>query len=494
MSVLWEKIETYAGTQAELPAVVGIYKTYSWLELYKLTIEVAQQLQAAPYKVIGFYADNSPEWVIVDLACRMADVTLLPLPAFFSDQQLRHAIRQAGVTAILNTNGDRLSKLLSLNNEKGLRLSLLGFALNTFEQPVTALPATTAKITFTSGSTGHPKGVCLSNDQQQRVAQSLLSATELIAPKHLSILPFTTLLENIGGIDAPLLGGGTIIALPESSLGFNGSSGFELNTLLATISQYQPNSMILLPELLMALVAAIDKGWLPPSSLKFIAIGGSKVSPSLLERAQALGLPVYEGYGLSECGSVVSLNSPSEMKLGTIGKVLPHLNVTIEQGEIVVAGNTFLGYINEPDSWFKDKVYTGDLGFFDDNDYLHINGRKKNLLISSFGRNMNPEWLESELLSSGLLQQCVVFGDAKPYCVSLLYPRDNNTSDETIQLLIDSVNQQLPNYAQIVKWIKLAEPMSFANNLLTSNGRPVREQILHHYAQRIEQLYVKDLQ
>ena len=494
MSVLWEKIETFASTQAEQPAVVGIDKTYSWLELYKLTIEVAQQLQATPYKVVAFYADNSPDWVIVDLACRMADVTLLPLPAFFSDQQLRHAIKQAGVTAILHNNGDRLSKLLALNDEQAITLSSLGFALNAIEQPVASLPATTAKITFTSGSTGHPKGVCLSNEQQLVVAKSLLDATELAAPRHLSILPFSTLLENIGGIYAPLLGGGTVIALPASSLGFNGSNGFELNTLLATISQYQPNSIILLPELFMALVMAITKGWQPPSSLQFIAVGGSKVSPSLLARAQALGLPVCEGYGLSECGSVVSLNSPSDMKLGTVGKVLAHLNVTIEQGEIVVAGNAFLGYINEVDSWSKAKVYTGDLGFFDDNNYLHITGRKKNLLISSFGRNINPEWVESELLSNGLLQQCVVFGDAKPYCVSLLYPRDSNMSNETIQSLIDSVNQQLPNYAQIVKWSKLTGPMSFTNHLLTSNGRPVREKIMHHYAQRIEQLYVKDLQ
>tara|TARA_R110001606_G_scaffold399222_2_gene582500 strand:- start:159674 stop:161158 length:1485 start_codon:yes stop_codon:yes gene_type:complete len=492
MSVLWEKIETYANTQAELSAIVGIDKSYSWLELYKVTIEVAQQLRATPYKVVAFYADNSPAWVIVDLACRMADIALLPLPAFFSDQQLIHAIKQAGVTAILHHDGDRLSKLLTLSDEQGLTVGTLDLVLIAFEQPIVSLPAATSKITFTSGSTDHPKGVCLSNDQQLRVAQSLLSATELVAPRHLSILPFSTLLENIGGIYSPLLGGGTIIALPESSLGFNGSNGFDLNTLLATISKYQPNSMILLPELLLALVAAISKGWSPPSSLKFIAVGGSKVSPSLLDRAQILGLPVYEGYGLSECGSVVSLNSPSDMTLGTIGKVLPHLNVTIEQGEIVVAGNTFLGYINEADSESKTAVYTGDLGFIDENNYLHINGRKKNLLISSFGRNINPEWVESELLSSGLLQQCVVLGDAKPYCVSLLYPRDNNASDETIQLLIDSVNQQLPNYAQIVKWIKLTEPLSFINGLLTSNGRPVREKILHHYAKLIEQLYIKD--
>jgi long-subunit acyl-CoA synthetase (AMP-forming) len=492
MTLLWEKIEQYASSQAALPAIVGLDKTYSWLELYKLTIEFAQQLQTESSKAIAFYADNSPAWVIVDLACQMADVTLLPLPAFFSDQQIRHAIKEAGVTGVLHHNGDRLSTLLALTDQQALTFSSLGLVFSEIEQPTVLLPKTTAKITFTSGSTGHPKGVCLSNDQQLRVATSLLSAIELIAPRHLSILPFSTLLENIGGIYSPLLGGGTIIALPPSSLGFNGSNGFELNALLAAISQYQPNSMILLPELLMALVAAISKGWQPPSSLKFIAVGGSKVSPSLLERAHELGLPVYEGYGLSECSSVVSLNSPSDMKLGTIGKVLPHLNVSIEQGEIVVTGNAFLGYINEPNSWSNSKVYTGDLGRFDENNYLHINGRKKNLLISSYGRNINPEWVESELLSSGLLSQVVVFGDAKPYCVALLYPRDSNTSDEMIQVWIDSINQTLPSYAQIKQWTKLTEAMSFNNGLLTSNGRPVRDKIMHHYLKPIEQLYAED--
>lgn len=493
MSELWKKIEGYASTQAKQAAIVGLDKTYSWLELYKLTIDVAQQLHRESSKTIAFYADNSPAWVIVDLACQMADVTLLPLPTFFSDQQLKHAINQAGASGILHSYGDRLSTLFSLNDEQSITYSPLDLILHTIEQPLVLLPKATAKITFTSGSTGQPKGVCLSNDQQLQVAQSLLSATELIAPTHLSILPFSTLLENIGGIYAPLLAGGTIIALPASSLGFNGSNGFELSDLLATITKYQPNSMILLPELLMALVAATGKGWLPPSSLKFIAVGGSKVSPNLLEQAHGLGLPVYEGYGLSECGSVVSVNSPSNVTLGTIGKALPHVSVTIQQGEIVVAGNTFLGYINEPESWYKEEVFTGDLGYFDDKNYLHIDGRKKNLLISSFGRNINPEWIESELLSSGLLQQSVVFGDAKPYCVALVYPRNTDTKDALIQLWIDTVNRQLPSYAQIKQWTKLTEAMSFSNGLLTSNGRPVRDKIIHHYARPLEQLYAEDL-
>lgn len=492
MSLLWEKMNSFASSQAEQTAIVGNDVSYSWSQLLDLTTEVAQQLKTASHKVVAFYADNSPEWVIVDLACQFAEVTLLPLPAFFSDQQLLHAINQAGASAILHHDGDRINTLFDMAESQAYEFDSLDLVLNDIEQTAVALPKSTAKITFTSGSTGHPKGVCLSNVHQLRVAESLLDATELDAPRHLSILPFSTLLENIGGIYSPLLGGGTIIALPQSSLGFNGSNGFDLQRLLATISHYQPNSMILLPELLMALVAAIAQGWQPPSSLRFIAVGGSKVSPSLLERAHELDLPVYEGYGLSECGSVVSLNTPSDTQLGTIGKVLPHLNVTIEDGEITVVGNAFLGYVNEPEDWYKEKVYTGDLGFFDDNDYLHVSGRKKNLLISSFGRNINPEWVESELLSNGLLQQCIVMGDAQPYCVALLYPRNPNISDELIQTFIDGVNQKLPSYAQIQQWAKLSEPMSFHNKLLTSNGRPVRDNIMHHYSTLIGQLYVKD--
>ena len=492
MTLIWEKIEGYCHTQADQLAVIGIDRTYSWFELQQTTLELAEQLSTASDKVVAFYADNSPEWVMIDLACQHAGVTLIPLPAFFSDLQLRHALQQAGATAIIHNKKDRLSQLVSLVDSDTRNLSPIGLLFSELNQLAVLLPPETAKITFTSGSTGQPKGVCLSNAQQLKVAHSLLKATELVAPRHLSILPFSTLLENIGGIYAPLLAGGTVIALPHDALGFNGSSGFDLSSLLATISRYQPNSMILLPELLLALVSAVKQGWQAPSSLKFIAVGGSKVSVSLLRQAQEIGLPVHEGYGLSECGSVVSLNTPRESLQGSVGKVLDHVTVSIENNEVIVAGNTFLGYINEPDTWLQEKVNTGDLGYFDEQGYLHINGRKKNLLISSFGRNINPEWVESELLSNALLQQCVVFGDAKPYCIALIYPRDNTTSNETVQSWIDNINRTLPNYARIQHWFRLVEPLAFDNGQMTSNGRPVRSKIHQDYATVIEQLYLKD--
>lgn len=487
--MLWDKIQAYTDSQPDEVAIIGDHETYSWSHLSQAILVLKQQLVETSHQTIAFYAENCPAWVIVDVACQLSNITLLPLPAFFSDQQLHHAIKQAGVTAIMHQAADRIGSVVGLSDKGMVEFFAQGLVLHEIEQHPVSLPKSTAKITFTSGSTGQPKGVCLSIEQQLRVASSLLEATELSKPKHLSILPFSTLLENIGGIYAPLLSGGTIVALPQSALGFNGSSGFDLSRLLTAISHYQPNSMILLPELLMALVSAVKQGWQAPSSLQFIAVGGSKVSPLLLQQAQQCGLPVFEGYGLSECGSVVSVNVPNSQKLGSVGKVLSHVSVSIEDDEIVVSGNAFLGYINEVDSWNNDKVYTGDLGYFDEQQYLHISGRKKNLLISSFGRNINPEWVESELLANGLLQQCVVFGDAKPYCVALLYLRDNSHNEADIQHWIDTVNTTLPDYAQIKRWHRLQQPLSFADEFMTSNGRPVRANILQHFSTIIEQLY-----
>jgi len=487
--IIWEKIQAHSLKHGDEHAIIGELEQYTWAQLAKIIGIVQQQLSQAKHDVIALYTDNSPAWVIVDIACQLSDCTLLPLPSFFSQQQLEHAISQAGATAIIHQMNDELTSFINLSDNKMVAINSIGLILQEVNNKDASLPPGTNKITFTSGSTGQPKGVCLSSQQQVKVAESLLQATQLIRPKHLSILPFSTLLENIGGIYAPLLSGGSIVAMSQESLGFNGSSGFDLAKLLTTISHYQPNSMILLPELLLALLSAIKSGWSVPSSLQFIAVGGSKVSAGLLTFAQQAGLPVYEGYGLSECCSVVSLNCPDDQSLGSVGKPLNHVDISIEEGEIVIRGSAFLGYINDPDSWNKDKVYTGDLGYFDEQQYLHINGRKKNLLISSFGRNINPEWVESELLSNGLLKQCVVFGDARPFCTALIYPLNQHETDDRLQSWIDTVNTTLPEYAQIKKWYRLQAPLSFDQKLLTSNGRPIRATIANQYSTIIDQLY-----
>jgi len=327
------------------------------------------------------------------------------------------------------------------------------------------------------------------------VAQSLADTVNKQNVRHLCLLPLSTLLENIAGVYAPALVGGTIILSPIKDLGFNGSADFQLEKLLQTISRVQPNSLILLPQLLLALVTAAEAGWQAPDSLSFIAVGGGKVASHLIQRAHQCQLPVFEGYGLSECASVVSLNEPHHAleKTGSTGKPLPHASIKIIDNEIIVSGTVFLGYLNQKNSWYPSEVHTGDLGHFDNDGYLYIDGRIKNILVSSFGRNINPEWIESELASHPAIQQCVVIGDAKPFCAALIFPHDislTNTEENTlIQQWVDKVNLGLPDYAQVKDWLKLAKPLSPLDDLLTDNGRPKRKQINEYYQTDIQQLY-----
>tara|TARA_R110002111_G_scaffold218075_3_gene280385 strand:- start:122 stop:1627 length:1506 start_codon:yes stop_codon:yes gene_type:complete len=496
MSTMWDAINRFAQLKPDALAIQGCDEVVTWHDLILRVNALSFELQGFSHQVLGLYADNSPDWIVIDLACHLNNIILLPLPNFLSKQQLKHALEQSGANAIIHADFETsfISELTPISSAKSKSLSVSApLVLNEINlKKHVKLPENTQKITFTSGSTSAPKGVCLSLSSQINTAQALITATEIQETRHLAVLPFSTLLENIAGIYATLLSGGCVIALAQQQLGFNGSQAFELNTLLIPLSQYQPQSLILLPELLTALVIAAKQGWSAPNSIAFIAVGGSKVSPQLLQEAVVQKLPVYQGYGLSECASVVSLNTPERNNINSAGQRLDHVKVTVEHGEVVVSGNVFLGYIGQEETWYSNKVLTGDLGFYDHKGYLHITGRKKNLLVSSFGRNINPEWVESELLANGLLAQCVVFGDATPFCSALILARNDETTIEEIGQWVDQVNLVLPDYAQIKAWHRLASPLSSSDGLMTRNGRPIRQAIAAHYQDIIRQLYQGD--
>jgi long-subunit acyl-CoA synthetase (AMP-forming) len=129
--------------------------------------------------------------------------------------------------------------------------------------------------------------------------------------------------------------------------------------------------------------------------------------------------------------------------------------MSIENDEIVVSGSEFLGYVGQPDSWNAGPVRTGDIGHIDDDGFVHVSGRAKNQIITSYGRNISPEWVESELVAGPLLQQARLFGDARPYCVALLCSRDASTTDEEIDAWVNTVNKGLPDYARVLDWRRL---------------------------------------
>jgi long-subunit acyl-CoA synthetase (AMP-forming) len=218
--------------------------------------------------------------------------------------------------------------------------------------------------------------------------------------------------------------------------------------------------------------------------LRFIAVGGGRVAPQLLARADALGLPVYEGYGLSECASVVCLNRPGQRQPGTVGKPLEHLQVKLaSDGEVLVSGAQMLGYVGEP-SLHCEWLASGDLGHFE-GEYLVLHGRKKHQFITAFGRNVNPEWVESELVQQLPIAQAWLQGEALPANVAIVVPRFASTSDAELAAAIAEVNQRLPDYARAHHWLRAAQPFNANNGLATANGRLRRAALNNHYQSAI---------
>jgi long-subunit acyl-CoA synthetase (AMP-forming) len=236
------------------------------------------------------------------------------------------------------------------------------------------------------------------------------------------------------------------------------------------------------------MITAIDAGAGVPDTLRFIAVGGASVSPRLLNRASELGLPLYEGYGLSECSSVVALNSPQACRRSSVGKPLPHIRVELaEDGEILVRGNAFRGYVGEPPHDDDAAIGTGDLGRFDEDGFLYITGRKKTVFVTAYGRNVSPEWIERELCMEPVIAQAAVFGEAAPWNAAVVVPRTVDRA--AIQSAIDRVNQTLPDYARVHQWISANAPFSHANDQATVNGRLRRSAIALAYGRRIRELY-----
>jgi long-subunit acyl-CoA synthetase (AMP-forming) len=185
----------------------------------------------------------------------------------------------------------------------------------------------------------------------------------------------------------------------------------------------------------------------------------------------------------------VSLNTPDAMRVGSVGRPLPHVRIREVGRELMVSGSAMLGYVDQPETWGAADVATGDLGRIDDSGYIHVDGRAGNLIITSFGRNVSPEWPESELLASPLISQAVVIGNARPWCSALLVPLHRQVSDEEIDAAVRRANNSLPDYARIANWCRLPAPLTVADELLTSNGRPRRTAIETRYRAQIEELY-----
>lgn len=326
-----------------------------------------------------------------------------------------------------------------------------------------------ATIIFTSGTTGKSKGVMLT---QENLASNVEAVDFTVEPEStlLSVLPihhaFCLVMDWLKGFSL-----GATICINDSLLHMVRNMGI-----------FQPDIMLMVPlmiETIYKRLAAADPS-IPKNilaakvfgkNLKIIFTGGAHLDPYYIEKFAEYGVSVLEGYGMSECSPVISNNTPKVHKAGSIGKPLCNAEIAFEDGEILVKGSSVMkGYYNMPketaetlkDGW----LHTGDKGYMDEDGFLFINGRVKNLIILSNGENISPEEIENKLALGLLVGEVIVTGENNGL-TARIYPDqdvvqaknlDQETIQKSLQQFLDDYNKTQPTYRQITGLVVRKHP------------------------------------
>ena len=231
-------------------------------------------------------------------------------------------------------------------------------------------------------------------------------------------------------------------------------------------------------------------------NLKAFISGGGALDKEIGSFLNAIGLPTLQGYGLTETSPVVSCNSIEDIRVETVGKPFKgNLVKLADDGEILVKGeNVMLGYWKNKDETNKvlknEWLYTGDIGEFE-GEFLKITDRKKDLLITPGGENISPIKIENDLNKSDFIEQSLVYGDNKPYLVSLIVldSKHNDVTPEKIQQEIEKINKNLSKIEKIKKFFIIKDQFTIENGMMTPTLKLKRYKIIKNYQKEIEKLF-----
>ena len=230
--------------------------------------------------------------------------------------------------------------------------------------------------------------------------------------------------------------------------------------------------------------------------LKAFVSGGGPLDSRVGEALNALGLKTLQGYGLTETSPVVSCNPLHKVKVETVGPIFPGVEVKLaEDGEILVKGeNLMLGYWNNQEATNKTIIdgwlYTGDIGDFDEEGYLKITDRKKDIIVSLGGDNIAPSKLENLLTLSSDIEQACVFGEQKNYISAIIIlSADSKATKEQIDLYIEKMNTDLSQPEKIKRYHIIDEPFTIENNLMTPTMKVRRHEVEKKYSEVINGMF-----
>ncbi|WP_407554908.1 AMP-binding protein [Streptomyces sp. Pv4-95] len=510
MRVIEQSLAEHAESRRPLIEVLGEdgapARVYSYQEVTRRAAELVARFgqgYGRPLRV-GVVCGNTPEFVIADLALLVARAVEVPVPLAFSAEQAAGLLAETDLCVVDAAGEARLSQW---GRGRVLRPDCEVLALST-DTPVPTAPLAPAgpghagwecKVIHTSGTTSRPKGVRI----RARALDELLGSLRAVMPRgafarYLSVVPLSLLIEQVTGLYMVLLDGGTLVQLPPGKA-LVGTAAAAATDALPYVTAARPTAMVATPALVDAFAIAADEAAgrgraVAPAlfgtpAAPLLCCGGAPVHPDLLRRLDDHGLPVHEGYGLSENSSVVSWNTPGARRIGTVGRPLPHVRVrTADDGELLVNSTSlFAGYTrDDPSSLILDAdgwLRTGDLARLDAEGFITITGRKKNVIITAAGRNIAPEWVEAQYAQLPFVRAVAVVGDGLTALHGLFLVEESTDLAVAEAAVKEFGEQHLSEVERVaVPHIAVADDRLY-RRFFTVTGRPVRAAVLSALSQ-----------
>ncbi|MCU1439395.1 MAG: long-chain fatty acid--CoA ligase [Rhodoglobus sp.] len=526
-----------------------------------------------PGDKIGLMSKTRYEWTLIDFAAWFAGAVLVPVYETSAPSQILWNLTDSGAVAMITENPDHFARFDEIHADAPLVRSVWQIGLGDLDKLVAAGKDVTdeeierrrnlatgkdlATLIYTSGTTGKPKGCIITHSNFVELSRNAQKAIpEVVNPESTTLL-FITLAHIFARFISVLSvhGGVKVGHQPDTKLLLPSMGSFKPTFLLAVPRVFEKvyNSSEQKAEsggkgkifrkaadVAIAHSKALDAGHVPlglklqfalfdrlvlskiraalGGNVKYAVSGSAPLGLRLGHFYRSLGLTILEGYGLTETTAPVSVNVPSNFKIGKVGPPLPGVSVRIaEDGEIQVKGVcVFDGYWNNEEAtketfdgeWFK----TGDIGEFDEDGYLVITGRKKELIVTAGGKNVAPATLEDPIRANPIIGQVIVVGDQKPFISALITLDEemlpvwlnNNGLDggmsvadaakhpkviAEVQSAVDAANSRVSRAESIRKFQILEADLTEASGHLTPKLSIKRNVILKDFSGEIESLY-----
>ncbi len=523
---------------------------------------------------VGFVCSTRYEWILIDFAMFYAGGILIPIYETSSPSQVKFILEDSGAVGIIVETEEHFGKFSEVKKslpaiahawrmDKGDIASLVKGGAAVTDAAVekarnVAKASDIATLIYTSGTTGNPKGCVLTHANfVDTIANSAVWMAEVVYMKGASTLLFITTAHIYARMISILCvhAGVRVGHQPDTKQLLPSLGSFKPTFLLAVPRVFEKvynsseqkaeaggkgNIFRLAARTAIAYSKALDEGKVPfglkiqfalmdrlvlsklraalGGNVAYAISGSAPLGLRLGHFYRALGMRVLEGYGLTETTGPASINVPQRFKIGTVGPALAGVSIKIaKDGEVLVKGvNVFQGYWHNDkanaesfvDGWYR----TGDIGSLDDDGYLTITGRKKELIVTAGGKNVAPAVLEDPIRSNPLVGQCVVVGDNRPYVAALVtldsemlptwlqnHKLDPEMSLEEagtnpavlaeIQTAVDRANKKVSRAESVRKFIVLPTEFTEATGHLTAKMSIKRHVIVADYAAEIDSIY-----